>query len=185
MTDYDSELHVLRHMQIVQTLMIIFAQKIIKNATQHDKSKLTRQEKAFFDEHKPLLDSLDPTTDDYRQALENFKYGLSLHYANNRHHPEHHENGVADMDLLDLIEMLADWYAASIHKNHHFNGLQDSIDYCTKRFNISPDIERLLTNTAKNLGWLNGESVIRVNGDSQVITSIDGYVIQVAGVESG
>ena len=42
-----------------------------------------------------------------------FKPAIDHHYANNRHHPEHWPNGINDMTLMDLIEMLADWKAAT------------------------------------------------------------------------
>jgi hypothetical protein len=46
--------------------------------------------------------------------------GLKHHYAHNRHHPEFFgEDGVDGMSLVDVIEMLADWKAAT---EHHDDG---------------------------------------------------------------
>jgi len=41
------------------------------------------------------------------------KPAIEHHYKNNRHHPEHFNNGIDEMNLVDLIELLCDWKAAS------------------------------------------------------------------------
>jgi len=41
------------------------------------------------------------------------KPALEHHYALYRHHPEHFQNGIDDMNLIDLVEMFADWKASS------------------------------------------------------------------------
>jgi Family of unknown function (DUF5662) len=41
------------------------------------------------------------------------KPALGHHYAANRHYLEHFANGVNDVTLVDLVEMLADWKAAT------------------------------------------------------------------------
>jgi hypothetical protein len=47
------------------------------------------------------------------------------HMEVNSHHPEFYENGCKDMDLLDVIEMLSDWYASSSRSMTPFmDGLQ-------------------------------------------------------------
>jgi hypothetical protein len=55
------------------------------------------------------------------------------------------------MSLMSVMEMLADWKAAS--ERHHDGCLMRSIEINTKRFNISEDVACLLRNTAIELGW--------------------------------
>jgi hypothetical protein len=53
--------------------------------------------------------------------------GLMHHDAHNRHHPEFFgEDGVDGMTLVDVIEMLADWKAAS--ERHDDGDLAKSLE---------------------------------------------------------
>jgi hypothetical protein len=75
------------------------------------------------------------------------------HYVQNTHHPEHYPNGVDGMSLLDLIEMLMDWKAAS---ERHPGGMNIacSIDLSSQRFSVGEQLKQILLNTAKEIGWL-------------------------------
>jgi len=77
---------------------------------------------------------------------------LDHHYANNRHHPEYFDNGVNGMTLVDLIEMLADWKAAG--ERHADGSLDRSLIIQKERFDISDQLNDILTNTAREIGWL-------------------------------
>lgn len=60
--------------------------------------------------------------------------------------------GVRGMSLLDVVEMLADWKAAT--ERHADGSLAKSIEINQKRFGYSDDLRAILTNTAKSLGWI-------------------------------
>ena len=75
------------------------------------------------------------------------KLAMNHHYAQNSHHPEHYDNGINDMDLIDLIEMICDWKAAS--ERHADGNIFESIKINKQRFNISDQLERIFINTAK------------------------------------
>ncbi len=62
------------------------------------------------------------------------------------------ELGINGMDLLDIIEMLCDWKAATLR--HTTGGLRKSIDINVKRYHISPEMKRLLIRTAERLRFL-------------------------------
>lgn len=64
------------------------------------------------------------------------------------HKPEH---GVSGMDLFDLVEMFFDWKAATERMSS--GDIHKSIDINTKRFNLSPQLVRILRNTATRLGY--------------------------------
>jgi len=54
--------------------------------------------------------------------------------------------GINGMNLIDILEMLVDWKAAG---ERHANGcIRKSIDINAKRFNLSPQLEMILHNTA-------------------------------------
>ena len=79
------------------------------------------------------------------------KPALDYHYAQNRHHPEHFQNGVDGMTLFDLIEMYCDWKAAT---ERHANGsLEKSIQYNAERFKIGQQLTNIFENTRQRLGW--------------------------------
>jgi hypothetical protein len=120
-------------------------------AAVHDMSKLEEPELAVFDEFTPKLNQSEYGSDEYKKNLVAMGKGLRHHYDVNRHHPEHWSNGVYDMNLIDLIEMLADWKAAALRNE---NTLDNSITQNAERFRYDERFEDLLRNTARYLGWL-------------------------------
>ena len=87
-------------------------------------------------------------SDEYKEFLAGMKPALDHHYAENRHHPEHFENGIDGMDLFDLVEMLFDWKEAT--ERHNNGDILKSLDINEKRFNISPQLKQILANTVTN-----------------------------------
>ncbi len=77
------------------------------------------------------------------------KVALDHHYAQNRHHPEHYKNGIDDMTLVDLVEMLCDWKAATL--KHNDGNILRSLEINSKRFNMSPQVYNILKNTVEQL----------------------------------
>ncbi|MEV6494393.1 DUF5662 family protein, partial [Actinoplanes sp. NPDC051633] len=92
-------------------------------------------------------------SDEYKGSLEAMGEGLKHHYA--RHHPEHFPNGVNDMTLVVLVEMLADWKAAT--ERHDDGNLRQSLEIQRERFGISDQLLAVLYNTAEHGGWLPSE----------------------------
>lgn len=61
------------------------------------------------------------------------------------------ETGIYGMSLMSLLEMLADWKAAG---ERHSNGsMTDSLAKNKDRFKISDQLQAILENTARELGW--------------------------------
>ncbi len=58
------------------------------------------------------------------------------------------------MSLLDVIEMLCDWKAAG--ERHHDGSMERSLRVNRERFSISPQLQQILENTARELGWIEG-----------------------------
>ncbi len=65
---------------------------------------------------------------------------------------EHRRGRVNGMTLVDLIEMLADWKAAT--ERHADGSLAKSLTIQQERFGLSPQLVQILTNTAEWFGWL-------------------------------
>lgn len=56
------------------------------------------------------------------------------------------------MSLMALLEMLADWKAAG--ERHTTGNLGDSLKKNRERFKISDQLQSILENTARELGWI-------------------------------
>lgn len=118
----------------------------------HDESKLVEPELSAFDIATPKLANLEYGSDEYKKSLKDLGPALEHHYLHNDHHPQHFENGIRDMSLLSLLEMLCDWRAASERtKNDSF---EESLEFNQKRFGYSDELAGILLNTARELDML-------------------------------
>jgi hypothetical protein len=149
---YDSRIDTYQHIATVRTYVLTVAADLIRRAHEHDESKLVDPEKATFDEYTPKLRDSTYGSDEYKQFLEGMGEGLRHHYEHNDHHPEHFAGGIADMNLLQVTEMLCDWKAATLR--HADGDLGRSIEQNAERFGYGDEVKRLLRNTAESMGWL-------------------------------
>lgn len=151
MTRDDVMRETLAHTRRVGELLVVAIRELQDRALSHDASKFSAEEFESFAEVTPGLKELTYGSEEYRAKLQQIKPAIEIHYQRNRHHPEHHANGIRDMTLVDLIEMLADWRAAS---ERHANGdFLASIEQNAKRFGYDDAMKNLLVLTAGQLGW--------------------------------
>lgn len=136
-----------RHIERVRNLLNRVAADMLRRGEEHDQSKLEPPEVELFTEFTPKLANLTYGSAEFNACKAAMGPALSHHYANNAHHPEHHKNGVNDMTLLDIIEMLVDWKASS--ERHHDGNILKSIEINADRFGLSPQLTKILENTAK------------------------------------
>ena len=149
---YDSRLDTYEHIGVVRSLILEVVSDLLKRSHTHDRSKLEPPERQIFDEYTPKLRKTTYGSDEYKKYLEAMGEGLRHHYASNRHHPEHFTGGIADMTLLDLIEMLADWAAAV--QRHDDGNLRRSVEINAERFGIDRQLTSVILNTYQEMGWL-------------------------------
>jgi len=117
----------------------------------HDESKLNEPEFSQFAKSIPKLKKTTFGEEDYEKAKESLGDALYHHYQYNDHHPEHFENGVHDMDIIQLTEMLCDMMAAV---TRHENGdIHNSIDVMEEEGKITPDIASIFRNTINTLEY--------------------------------
>lgn len=146
MKKYSSKKDTKKHINRVAHYLHLCKKEIVKKAKQHDYDKLhNKVEKKLFDEYTPKLKNCTYGSDEYKNFLEGLKEGLNIHYANNRHHPEHFENGIQGMNLLDLLEMICDWKAAS--ERHNNGDIYKSIEINQERFGYSDELKIIFINT--------------------------------------
>lgn len=148
---YDSSQDTLKHIARVGGLLSLAIGELVRRAASHDHSKLLPPEKQAFDEITPRLRGSTYGSDEYKATLREFKPAIEHHQTNNAHHPEAHPRGVDGMTLIDLVEMICDWKAAS--ERHADGNILDSIDKNRERFGLSDQLVSILTNTVCAMNW--------------------------------
>ena len=141
-SSFDTNAHI-RNIQMVLDLVIF--PMLAERAAMHDASKLEEPEKSCYDEYIPKLKEAKYGTDEYNQIKKEMEdKGLAHHYSVSRHHPDHFQNGVNDMNLIDILEMFCDWYAASLRSDTTFDkGLPMNFE----KFGIDKQLAKILENT--------------------------------------
>ena len=115
------------HIDAVRINLEIFRDILEYRGLKHDESKKKDIiEKAFY--------------------IENGFYSESeLHNSKNRHHIEFHENGIRDMNLLDLVEMFCNIISKENLDDKEF--IINIFDEMKTKYNISDDLISILKNT--------------------------------------
>ena len=134
-----------RHIERVRNLINVCVSDMMTRGEMHDQTKLAPPEVGLFAEYTDKLSSCTYGSAEYEEFRKGLKPALDHHYANNRHHPEHFKNGVEDMNLLDILEMLCDWKASS--ERHDDGNIRKSIEINANRFNLSPQLVKIMENT--------------------------------------
>ena len=138
---YSSRKDTLKHIHMVRKFIFRIIWQLVKRALFHDLSKLGKYEKDGFDIYTPKLKGLTYGSPAYKQCLQELGVYLKHHYDNNSHHPEHYVIGINGMCLVDIVEMLCDWYAAT--KRHNDGDIHKSIKLNKNRFNYSDELANI------------------------------------------
>lgn len=138
------------HIKAVQGFLSDIIAALDLRLSAHDESKLREPELSGYAGLSEALKGLAYGTPEHRAAFAPFKPIIKHHYLHNDHHPEHFQNGINDMDLLQIIEMLADWKAAS---TRHSASLTETIGTTIERFGISEQFALIIRNTIDAMGW--------------------------------
>lgn len=136
-----------KHKMEVLRLMGTVIELLIDRAYKHDNSKLEEPELSIFAKYTPRLANTTYGSEEYTATLKEMDVAIQHHYSHNRHHPEHFPNRVADMNLIDIIEMLCDWKASTAR--HNDGNILMSIDKNQERFGYSQELAQILRNTVK------------------------------------
>ena len=139
----------MRHIETVRNYLSVCIRELLTRQEQHDQSKLEPPEVEAYDAMTHQLRDITYGSDEYRRILREQKPAIAHHYAHNRHHPEYHANGYRDMTLIDLLETLCDWRAASLRDAD--GDIYRSLDINHQRFGYSDELHQILKNT---VDWL-------------------------------
>src|SRR3970040_1780650 len=102
------------HINTVGKMMNKLLELLIVRRERHDRSKLEAPEAEIFEVMTARLKGSTYGSPEYTAMLAEMKPALDHHYQANKHHPEFYKDGIAGMSLLDLVEMLLDWKAATL-----------------------------------------------------------------------
>lgn len=142
----DSKFKTMRHIETVRNYLNFVIKELMERQEDHDQTKLESPEVEIFDEYTPKLRGCVFGSDEYKQNMIEMKVAIDHHNKHNRHHPEYFENGIQEMNLIDLIELICDWKAASLR--HETGNIFKSLEIQQKRFHYSDELKQILLNTA-------------------------------------
>ena len=145
-TNYET----LKHIQLIQRYIHVVMRELMYRAEEHDRTKMEEPELEAFTRETAKLKGLTFGSEEYNESLKALGQAIENQYANNRHHQQHFKNGVDDMNLIDLVEMFCDWCASS--QRHNDGNIRKSIEINGKRFNIDPQLVKIMENTITIMG---------------------------------
>lgn len=157
----DGKFRTMRHIETVRNYLNMAVVELLRRAERHDQSKLESPEVEFLEHHSKKLRSLTYGSPEYFVCLQEMKIGIESHYQNNSHHPEHFRDGINDMTLFDLIEMLCDWKSASLR--HDDGNIYKSLEINRDRYAIGDQLRWILQNT---IDFIESQKVDHKAGES-------------------
>jgi len=179
MTEDEAKKETIEHINQVRVLLYKIIIELKHRLKNHDESKLSEAELPGFAKYTEKLKDCTYGSEEYKQNLSEMKPYLDHHYTDNRHHPEHFKkyvcNGcfkeyeeqkpnvcticgysqmqeecdISQMNLVDLIEMICDWTAAT--KRHADGDIHMSIELNQERFGYPDMLKRIFHKTVKFL----------------------------------
>lgn len=147
MTVAECQVDTIKHIENVRKYIRFITDRLTTRGIEHDRLKLESPEIELFTEYTPKLAEVTYGSPEYQECLNGLRPALEHHYAHYRHHPEHFDGGINDMTLVDLVEMICDWKAAS--QRHNDGNLLKSIELNAQRFKYNDQLKQILINTAK------------------------------------
>ena len=141
---------ILQHKRLVASYIQQVINDLIKRAVEHDYSKFSPEEFDAFEEATPNLKNLVYGSEEYRASLRKIKPAIQHHYQVNRHHPEYFgEAGINGMTLIDLLEMVCDWIAATQRVKD--GDIDKGLVINKERFHIDDQLFQIIKNTVDSL----------------------------------
>src|SRR5258708_1234461 len=143
-----------QHKQWVAQNMQRAATALFHRAAVHDNSKFSPEEFELYDKLFPELQKYPYGSPELKAVYKQLGPALQHHLQVNRHHPEYFEfevegiNGISQMTLIDLIEMVCDWMAASKRSQ---TGISKGLEINKERYGISDQLFEIIKNTVAML----------------------------------
>lgn len=140
-------LTILRHQVLVRTYLLRLAHRLEERALTHDLSKFQLDEFAGFVKINQIARERPLDSPEYKASTQ--AEAVRLHWSRNSHHPEFYPGGISEMSLLDLVEMVIDWWAAS--ETYNQTTLAESLPIQRERFKMTKEQYRLIQLIAEEI----------------------------------
>ena len=150
--ELDLTLNVMNHRAILMKYAHNFIVRLLNRVNTHDDSKLREPELSLFSSNaREFYEGKTYYDESYIELKKSVEIAIQNHYAHNRHHPEHFEDGINDMNILDILEMLLDWIASNDKYDNNIENVVEMLAIQKERFHISDQLHGILILTAKML----------------------------------
>ena len=150
--EFDFLCETILHVSEVSENIETIASELRKRGIAHDRTKFQSLEFDAFVSTRDKFKKANYGTPEYQECVDIVKPAVDHHHANNKHHTGFHANGINDMTLVDIVEMIADWKAAE--RRSPDKKLVDTLDYAFSKYGIGVQLGRILKNTMLGLGWI-------------------------------
>ena len=136
----------------VEHLMLKLSTELRQRSKRHDVSSFTSDELPFLELYLDNYKNSEKGTDEHKELCMKLQPALVHHYAKNDHHPEHFDNGILSMNLVQITEMLCDWIVSAKEDNVSKTTFITMIitDY-TEKYKLSNELQSILVNTVDTL----------------------------------
>jgi hypothetical protein len=141
-----------KHIGNIKKILDYIKEQINDRGNNHDKSKFNKNEIDGWILGSNL-EQLDKNSDEYNQAKKLYDNAYKIHHKQNRHHPEYFKHGFSDMNVVDVVEIIADWMMDAVEENKSFEQI---VNEKQKEFNFDNAIRNLLINSAKEFNGVLG-----------------------------
>lgn len=135
----------LEHKELVAHYLNRITHELALRGIHHDDSKFSDEEYEAYSKLAKECAEVPFGSSEHKSIVRKYRPAVEHHFAANPHHPDYHEAGVAGMTLVDLVEMLCDWKAASQRPGG--TPLKESLPGSIKHFKIEPQLASVLENT--------------------------------------
>lgn len=120
---------------------------LIIRAVKHDLSKFSKEEFEYIYILSTRGKDIKFGSKEYYDLVDCVLPAKRAHFTRNRHHIEFHEN-INKMSILDKVEMLADWFAAT--KNKHGN-IYKSLEINQTKYNIEDGVKQSILHSISEI----------------------------------
>lgn len=139
----------IQHVQWVSEGIGWMINKLLHRMLTHDRTKVEEPELSIYAEIVPGFRGLEYGTQAHKDHGDKLGPAWAHHVEHNKHHPEHFPDGINNMTLIDLVEMVCDWRAASL-RNGYFD-YETSVEVFAKKFANDSQLISVIRNTCREL----------------------------------
>lgn len=128
--------YILKHKSYVMFFLFKIMWALFKRGLKHDLSKFSREEFEYVYILSTKGVGVKFGSKEYYDLVDCVLPAKEAHARRNQHHAEYYGNCIDKMSVLDKIEMMADWLAASRRSG---SKIMNSLEINTAKYKISKD----------------------------------------------